>query len=106
MKELTDKTVIAKLMESAKAKNDADTVKTWAHKKGYIHALSLYGVLTEQTERRSEYRRIEVLSNVFWTGEIVERLYRFFLKVKPKQTYTIWVYDRDRKSVALAGAWD
>ena len=106
MQNLTDKTVIAKLMQSAKAHDEANLVKNYARKKGYIHALSLYGVLTDQTEGRSEYRRIEVLSNVFWTGEIVERIHRFFRTVKPSKTYTIWLYDRERKSIALAGAYD
>jgi len=106
MQNLTDKAVIDKLMDSAKAKDEANTVKAYARKKGYVHALSLYGVLTDKETGRSEYRRIEVMSNMFWTGEIVERIYRFFRTVKPYKTYTIWLYDRERKSIALAGAYD
>lgn len=106
LEELKTQAAIDKLMNSAKSLNEANVVKEYARKKGYVHALSLYGVLTDEVNKHSEYRRIEVLSNVFWTGEIVERIYRFFRSVKPSKTYTIWFYDKAKNSIGLAGAWD
>jgi hypothetical protein len=104
--DLTTQITIDKLMNSAKAANEAKIVKDYAAKKKYVYALSLYGVLTDRSSGRSEYRRIEVLSNVFWTGEIVELIYRFFQKIKPAKTYSIWLYDKQRRALGLAGAWD
>lgn len=106
MQELTDKAVIAKLMQSAKSYDEANALKSKANAKGYVYALSFYGVLTDNTTGKSEYRRIEVVSNVFWTGEIIELIYRFFQKVKPPKIYTIWLYNKERRALSMVGAFD
>jgi hypothetical protein len=106
IEKLTDEAFIAKVMQSAKAFDEANAVKQRARATGYVHALSLYGVLTDKTSGRSEYRRIEVLSNVFWTDKIVELIYRFFQKIKPAKTYTIWLYSEKHKGLLLVGVYD
>ena len=106
MQELTDKTIIAKLMQSAKAFDEANSLKERARQKGYIPSLSLYGVLTDANTGKSEYRRIEIMSNIFWTGQIIELIYRFFKNIKPTKTYTIWLYNKDRKALLNIGGFD
>lgn len=103
---LTDDAFIAKVMQSAKAFDEANALKQRARDKGYVHALSLYGVLTDTISGRSEYRRVEVMSNVYWTGEIVELIYRFFQKIKPSKIYTIWLYNKNHKGLLLVGSYD
>lgn len=93
-------------MESAKAFVEANAVKERAHTEGYIHALSFYGVLTEIGSTHSEYRRIEVLSNVFWNSRIIELIWRFFKQFKPNKTYTIWLYNKERDAITQVGAYD
>jgi hypothetical protein len=106
MQDLTDKATIAKLMNSAKAYDEANALKDKARAKGYIHSLSLYGVLTDTATGKSEYRRLEVMSNIFWTQQIVELIYRFFKGFKPVKTYTIWLYNKDRKALSNVGGYD
>jgi hypothetical protein len=103
---LTDQIAIDKVMNSAKSYNEANELKQKARARGYVFAMSLYGVLTDRTSGRSEYRRIEILSNLFWTGEIVELIYRFFMQTKPAKCYTIWLYNYERKGLLLIGAFD
>jgi hypothetical protein len=103
---LTDDAFIQKVMNSAKAFDEANAVKQRARDTGYVYALSLYGVLTDTTSGKSEYRRVEVLSNVFWTGEVVELIYRFFQKMKPAKVYTIWLYSAKRHGLLLVGGYD
>lgn len=74
-------------------------------KKGYNRQLSLYGVLTDKETGLSEYRRIEVLSNVDYNERLVALLYDFYNKLKTPEVYTIWIYDKDRKSVKEVGSY-
>jgi hypothetical protein len=106
MQDLTDDAQIVKLMNSAKAYDEANAIKEKAHAEGYVHALSLYGVLTDVTTGKSEYRRIEVMSNVFWTGDIIEHIHRFFRTLKPLKIYTLWLYDKQRHALKYVGGFD
>ena len=92
-------------MESAKAFDEANEVKSKAREAGYIHALSLYAVITDKETGHSEYRRIEVMSNVFWTGEIIELIYRFFQGFIPDRTYTIWLYNQQKEGLLNIGRY-
>ncbi len=104
--ELIDKANIDKIMSSAKAFDEANALKQKLLTAGFVHSLSLYGVLTDKTTGKNEYRRIEVMSNVFWTGEIVELIYRFFQHTPPLKVFTIWIYGRARQALKYKGGWD
>jgi len=106
LEQLTDDAFIKKVMNSAKASVEANAVKQHARDTGYIYSMSLYGVLTDTTTNKSEYRRLEVLSDVFWTGDAVELIYRFFQNMKPSKIYTIWLYSGRRRSLLLVGGYD
>jgi hypothetical protein len=105
MKLLTDQQEITRLMESARGHDLANHLKQLAWRDGFRYWMSLYGVLTEQTTQHSEYRRIEVLSNVPYNGTTVELIYRFFQNIKPVEYYTIWLYFGKDKSIVQAGAY-
>jgi hypothetical protein len=103
---LTNKANIDKIMSSAKAYDEANALKQKLLAVGFVHSLSLYGVLNDKTTGKNEYRRIEVMSNVFWTGEIIELIYRFFQHMPPLKIYTIWIYGRVRQGLKYKGGWD
>lgn len=103
---LTKKEVIEKNMASAMEINEANILKAEAAKYGFTVQMSLYGVLTDKTEHKSEYRRIEVLSDEAYTAQDIEFIHRFFKTVKPASIYTIWIYHKRTESVALIGGFN
>lgn len=106
MKRLTDKQVIEKEMASAMEINEANELKATAAHFGFKKQMSLYGVLTDTTTRKSEYRRIEVLSDGYYSKQDIEYIHRFFAEVKPASTYTIWIYHKSTESLALIGGFN
>jgi len=103
---LTKKDVIDKKIVSAMEINEANTVKAEAAKFGFTKQMSLYGVLTDRETRKSEYRRIEVLSNGNYNVQDIEFIHRFFKEIKPVATYTIWIYNKRNEGIALIGSFN
>ena len=103
---LTDADTINKIMQSAKAFDEANTLKARARDAGYIYALSLYGVIQDSVSMHAEYRRIEVYAKTFWSGRVIELLYRFFKTHIPTRVYTLWLVHDNPLEVKLLGAFD
>lgn len=82
------------------------TLKRRLIKLGFNQQLSIYGVLTDDESKESEYRRIEVLSNIRYDQRIVTLIYSMFLDLKPPGKYTIWIYDKERDSIKQAGRFN
>jgi hypothetical protein len=101
MNRLTNKEIIDKNMQSAMEANEAAEAKRAAAQYGYVHAMSLYGVITDAETGASEYRRIEVISNDIYNGRDIELIYRFFNAIKPAGTYTIWLYNKNTEALTL-----
>lgn len=76
-------------------------VKRQLIKEGYSHQLSMYGIVSEKENDESHFKRIEVLSNTPYTGDLIFLLYEFFKDMIVPDSYTIWRYDKDREAVAL-----
>lgn len=96
---LRDLDMVRRLMNSAKGAIEATRVKEEAAKHGLHMAMSLYGVLTQIDDGQSQYRRIEVLSDKNLSAKDTELLYRWFNKVHPIKTYSIWVYLPDSEAL-------
>lgn len=75
-------------------------------KEGYDQQISFYGVIKNKEKDDREYRRIEILSNIFMTRELIDKLYYWFHEMIPPRPYTIWIYDVLKDSVAQVGAFD
>jgi hypothetical protein len=103
---LTQKDVIDKNMASAMEINEANILKAEAAKFGFKKQMSIYGVLTNSVTHKSEYRRIEILSNGKYNSQDIELIYRFFEEVKPATIYTIWIYHKATESLALIGSFN
>lgn len=103
---LTDADTINKIMNSAKAFDEANALKAKARAAGYVNALSLYGVVQDADSMHAEYRRMEVYSKTFWSGRVIELLYRFFQSHVPTRVYTLWLVRDDPLQVMLLGAFD
>lgn len=74
--------------------------------RGFDEQMSLYGALHDPEIEKDFYLRIEILSDVPYTSEIVQSLYYFFQTVLPPMAkYTIWVYDGAREGVKLVGSF-
>jgi len=98
---LRDLEAIRRLMDSAKGALEAKEVKDLLRELGYTFQMSMYGVLTNVETKRSEYRRIEVLSDVLLSEREVNLIYRFMQHNHPVKTYSIWVYDSKKDAVRL-----
>jgi len=61
--------------------------------RGYRHQISFYGVVESTDQEPSQYRRIEVLSNVAYDEEIMRFLYEFFSEIMLLKTYTLFALD-------------
>lgn len=75
-------------------------------KAGYSHQLSFYGVLTNRDTEESQYSRIEVLSQDPFSFKDTFLLYHFFMTLKPLESYTIWLYSREREGVTQVGRYE
>jgi len=91
-KGLRDPETVRRLMNSAKGAVEARTVKEQLANIGYTFTMSLYGVLTNKASGRSEYRRMEILSQKLLDATDVELVYRWLQKLHPIKTYTIYIY--------------
>jgi len=96
---LRDLETVRRLMNSAKGTLEAGQVKTRMEKLGFRFAMSLYGVLKNRETGQHSYRRIEVMSNNVLAEKDVELLYRWFQKMFPYKTYTIWAYDTEQEKL-------
>jgi len=94
-KGLRDPETVRRLMTSAKGALDARAVKEQLANIGYTFTMSLYGVLTNKVSGRSEYRRMEILSQKLLDAEDVELIYRWLQKLHPIKTYTIYIYKHE-----------
>lgn len=83
----------------------AKSIKRRWIKKGYDKQMSIYGVLTNEETDESRYIRIEVLSNTPYTESIVAQLYDFLQELKPSTSYSIWIYDKKRRSIKQVGKY-
>ena len=92
---------IRRIHESAGSKS----VKRKWIKEGYQYQISIYGVLTHVEAEESEYKRIEILSDVPWTEEIITLIYHFFHRFKPPAPYSIWLYNDERGAVTEVGRY-
>ena len=82
------------------------TVKREWIKKGYANQMSLYGVLTNQDTEASEFRRIEILSDVPFTLEIVKGVSESLEYLKPPFKYTIWLYNHREDGIKMVAHYD
>jgi hypothetical protein len=82
------------------------TVKREWIKKGYVNQMSLYGVLTNTETKASEYRRIEILSNIPFTMEIVKLAADGIEYLKPPYKYSIWIYDKTMDGIKMVAHYD
>lgn len=96
---LRDLDMVRRLMASAKGSLEAKAIKEKAATAGFEFAMSLYGVLTNKETSRSEYRRIEILADKNLGSVDVELIYRWFQKVHPIKTYSIWLYKTETKEL-------
>lgn len=98
LEEITDKwtQIYTDLPESRRVK------RTWI-KRGYPHQASFYGVISEKENEDSQFRRIEVLSNTPYTQQIIESLYHWFEAFIVPVSYSIWIYNKNKRGIALVG---
>lgn len=96
---------VQQIIETADRAASRTTKRQWI-KEGYSHQLSLYGVNSNRETGESNYKRIEILSNVPWTESIVSRLYTWFSYMVPGAAYTIWIYDGGRDSFKIVGEFN
>jgi hypothetical protein len=106
MKRLTEPQQIQKAMSSAKAHNEANTVKDHLWEAGYFYTISIYGVIWNPETKKYEYRRIEVFLNGYPDQIDVEAIHNFFRDVKPYQYYTLWAYNIKRKELIMIKGFD
>jgi len=100
-KGLRDLETVKRMMNSAKGFLEAKKVKDQLRSLGYPYQMSLYGVLTNKVTIKSEYRRIEVLSDILLGEREVNLIYRFLQHNHPIKTYSIWVYDSKKDAIKL-----
>ena len=96
---LRDLDMVRRLMRSAKGSLEARAIKEKAAAAGFEFAISLYGVLTNKETNRSEYRRIEILADHNLGSVDVELIYRWFQKVHPTNTYSVWLYHTETQQL-------
>lgn len=68
------------------------TLKREYIKKGYVHQVSFYGVITNNETHESRYNRIEILADQPYTQETLYVLHDFFGTAPPPFNYSIWIY--------------
>jgi len=82
------------------------TLKRQLIKRGYTWQISLYGVQTNTATKKSEYRRIEILSNKPYTRNTLVLIYGFFGEFIPPYKYSIWTYNASTDDLDMAKGYD
>jgi hypothetical protein len=60
-------------------------------KEGYVCQSSIYGNLVRPDGERI-YRRIEIVSRSFFTGDDYKKIHQFFTHFVPTSDYSLWRY--------------
>jgi hypothetical protein len=106
LKYYTDEQEIARKMASAKALNEALTVKNVLYANGYKFQVSLYMAVYNSVDETYSYRRIEVLTNAWWDEKRWLTVRDFFKHFIPVKCYSIWYIDSQDNVVRFANEWD